>query len=219
MAVGRPPRPSGRGRRRRGSGDERDELVALARRLVEVGVAARDRVRPGPGWWLGVGERDGSVVRSEGGDDIFGIDERAERTLLDGLGRIGTDFPGVVVMEGQRRPLVVGRPGGPWRYLVDPLDGTRPLLADKRSGWVLIGAGRGARTLEDLELSVVVECRPAGRRWAWWRGPPGTDGSSRSTTTWWGVGYPDRRRCGPGYRPRSSPASSPWSASLPATGR
>lgn len=129
--------------------------VALARALVDVAVAARDRVRAAPAH--AGRERDGAVVRTEGGDDIFGIDERAERAVLDGLGTVGVRFPGCLVMEGHTGPIPVGDPQGPWRYLVDPLDGTRPLLAGKRSGWVLVGAGRGARTLEELELSVVVE--------------------------------------------------------------
>jgi hypothetical protein len=129
-------------------------VEALARELVALGTEVRDAVR---------GTRrddDGRVVRSEGGDDVFGIDARADELLRAGLGRLGDRWPGTVVMEGLDQPLRIGPPGGepgPWRYLVDPLDGTRPLLAGKRSAWVLIGAGRGARTLEELELSVVVE--------------------------------------------------------------
>lgn len=128
-----------------------EALAALAAELVTLGVEVRDAVR---------GTRrddDGRVVRSEGGDDVFGIDARADELLRAGLARLGDRWPGTVVMEGVDEPLPVGRGGGPWRYLVDPLDGTRPLLAGKRSAWVLVGAGRGARTLEELELSVVVE--------------------------------------------------------------
>ena len=35
---------------------------------------------------------------------------------------------------------------GPWTFIVDPVDGTRPYLADLRSAWVLLGAGRHAVT-------------------------------------------------------------------------
>jgi hypothetical protein len=130
------------------------DVAALARELVALGTEVRDAVR---------GTRrddDGRVVRSEGGDDVFGIDARADELLRAGLARLGDRWPGTVVMEGLDEPWRIGPSGGepgPWRYLVDPLDGTRPLLAGKRSAWVLIGAGRGARTLEELELSVVVE--------------------------------------------------------------
>ena len=129
------------------------ELVALAAALVELGVRVRDRVRAG----LGRSVDDGNVVRSEGGDDIFGIDARADEVLLRGFAALGPRFPGRLVIEGTADPVPIGDPEGPWRFLVDPLDGTRPLLAGKRSAWVLVGAGRGAATLEELELSVVIE--------------------------------------------------------------
>jgi hypothetical protein len=61
------------------------------------------------------------------------------------------------VVEGHDDPVAVGDPTGPWRYIVDPVDGTRPLLAGKRSAWVLLGAGRDADTLEQLEVGAAVE--------------------------------------------------------------
>ena len=119
--------------------------------LVDVGRAVRDAVR------AGVHAADDAVVRSEGGDEVFGVDARAEGPLWDGLRDVGERWPGTVVMEGFDDPVVIGAPGGEWRYLVDPLDGTRPFLAGKRSAWMLIGAGRMARTLAELEVSAVVE--------------------------------------------------------------
>jgi hypothetical protein len=59
-------------------------------------------------------------------------------------------------MEGFDTPLPIGG-GGDWVYLVDPVDGTRPWLAGKRSAWILLGAGRGATTLEGLEVGAAVE--------------------------------------------------------------
>jgi hypothetical protein len=129
-----------------------DPLPELAEALAAMGVEVRDAVRRGLG-----APGDARVVRSEGGDDIFGIDDRADEVLLERFARLGDRFPGELVMEGRAQPVPIGDPGGPWRFLVDPLDGTRPLLAGKRSAWVLIGAGRHATTLEELELSVVVE--------------------------------------------------------------
>jgi hypothetical protein len=99
----------------------------------------------------------GAVVRTAGGDDIFGVDDVAEAVILQRLASLGARFAGRWVMEGHDEPLPVGRGDGPWRFLCDPLDGTRPLLAAKRSAWVLFGAGRDAHTLEELELSVTVE--------------------------------------------------------------
>ncbi len=147
---------------------ELTDLAELAAALVALGRRVRDTVRAelaaAPGEEAAVGSL-AEVVRAEGGDHIFGVDTVADRLIVDELARsdgIGARWPGTWVMEGFDEPLPVGAaaPGagaGPWRYLCDPLDGTRPLLVDKRSAWVLIGAGREAATLEQLELSVVVE--------------------------------------------------------------
>ena len=137
------------------------ELVALGRRVRD---AVRDRLAGGTTAGLS------AVVRAEGGDHIFGVDEVADRVIVDALDDLGRRWSGRWVMEGFAEPLPVGDGTGPWRFLCDPLDGTRPLLADKRSAWVLVGAGRGATTLEQLELSVVVEVptrRAALARTAW----------------------------------------------------
>jgi fructose-1,6-bisphosphatase/inositol monophosphatase family enzyme len=136
----------------------------LARALADLGRRTRDVVRQAHG------DSDQRVVRTEGGDDVFGVDVRAEDVLVAGFAELGRRWPGTAVIEGFDEPLVVGAPGGPWRYLVDPVDGTRPYLAGKRSAWVLLGAGREATTLDDLEVGAMVEIptRWAGRgRVAW----------------------------------------------------
>jgi hypothetical protein len=132
----------------------------LADRLADVGRQVRDAVR---------GTRtadDGRVVRTEGGDDVFGVDARADRVLIDGLHALGV--AGTAIVEGHGHPIALEgppEPRGPWRILVDPVDGTRPYLAGKRSAWVLIGAGRRARTLEDLEVGVMVEIPTERAAW------------------------------------------------------
>jgi fructose-1,6-bisphosphatase/inositol monophosphatase family enzyme len=129
----------------------------LARALAEVGRQVRDVVRGGRAEHA---QRDHDVVRSEGGDDVFGVDDRADQVLLAGLAALGDRWPGTVVLEGYDAPVPVGPPdetAGPWRYLADPVDGTRPYLAGKHSAWVLLGAGRLATTLEELEVGAAVE--------------------------------------------------------------
>jgi hypothetical protein len=133
----------------------------LARELADVGRAVRDAVLAS-----GPLAGDGEVVRAEGGDEVFGVDARADREVLARLGALGDRWPGTLVMEGFAEPVRVGDPGGPWRYLVDPFDGTRPWLAKKRSAWVLLGAGRHAATLEDLEVGAAVEVPTARARLA-----------------------------------------------------
>ena len=61
--------------------------------------------------------------------------------------------------------MVVACPGAKendavWRVVVDPIDGTRGLMYQKRSAWVLTGVARnrGAGTnLQDIELAVQTE--------------------------------------------------------------
>lgn len=130
----------------------------LAEALAEVGRAVRDVVRSGRG------AGDDQVVRTEGGDDVFGVDARAEDVLIEQLrARCGARWPGVLVMEGYDEPVVIGPASGAggragsWTYLADPIDGTRGHLARTHSAWVLLGAGRDATTLEDLEVGASVE--------------------------------------------------------------
>ena len=135
------------------------ELEHLAVALAAVGRAVRTAVL--------AAERtaaDASVVRHEGGDDVFGVDARADDVVLRELSAIADRWPGRLVMEGFADAVVLG--DGPWVYLVDPLDGTRPWLAGKRSAWVLLGAGRDARTLDDLEVGAAVEIPTPRARWS-----------------------------------------------------
>lgn len=132
--------------------DDAEDRFALARALVEVG---RD-VRRAVGDRRGAG--DGDVVRTAGGDDVFGVDARADEVLLDSIQRrCGARWPGSIVVEGFDEPIEVGGGRGPWRYLADPVDGSRGWLWGKRSAYVLLGAGRDAEVLDDLEVGACVE--------------------------------------------------------------
>jgi fructose-1,6-bisphosphatase/inositol monophosphatase family enzyme len=137
------------------------DLGTLAAALADVGRAVRRAVLAGertPG--------DARVVRTEGGDEVFGIDARADEVVLRELAVVAERWPGRLVMEGFAEPIAVGGGDGPWAYLVDPFDGTRPWLAGKRSAWVLLGAGRDARTLDDLEVGAAVDLPTPRARWA-----------------------------------------------------
>jgi hypothetical protein len=124
----------------------------LAAALAEVGRAVRVAVG------VPLGAADAAVVRTAGGDDVFGVDARADEALLAELrARCGDRWPGTLVCEGFDDPLPVGDAGGPWRYLADPVDGSRPWLWGKRSAWCLLGAGREATSLAGLEVGACVE--------------------------------------------------------------
>ena len=106
------------------------------------------------------------VVAEEGGDAIFAIDRLSEATLIEQFGRLAERWPCVLIAEGLgetgRRILPEGRrpDEAEIRVLVDPIDGTRGLMYQKRPGWILTGIApnRGeATTLADIELAVQTE--------------------------------------------------------------
>jgi fructose-1,6-bisphosphatase/inositol monophosphatase family enzyme len=105
------------------------------------------------------------VARDEEGDTIYAIDRVAEHVLIEEIGRtIATpDRPVLLVAEGLPGGQVVvpeGARGTPaWTIIVDPIDGTRGLMYQKRAAWILTGVAGGARppTLADIELAVQTE--------------------------------------------------------------
>jgi hypothetical protein len=106
------------------------------------------------------------VAREEEGDTIYAIDRVAEHVLVDEIGRtIATPEAAVLLIaEGLAGGEVVMprnalRANVRWVMIVDPIDGTRGLMYQKRPGWILTGvaAGPGARTLADIELAVQTE--------------------------------------------------------------
>jgi len=102
--------------------------------------------------------------RDDAGDTIFGIDAAIETTLLEHCAAWGESQHFTLLAEGLPPEGVefgkAGRGGPPFRLLVDPIDGTRGLMFDKRSAWSLAGVApdRGAATrLEDVQIAVMTE--------------------------------------------------------------
>lgn len=102
--------------------------------------------------------------RDEEGDTIFGIDVAVEEMLLRYCERWGEEQHFTLVGEGLPATGVefgrIGLGGPPFRLLVDPIDGTRGLMFDKRSAWCLMGCApdRGVETLlEEVEVAVMTE--------------------------------------------------------------
>ena len=93
-----------------------------------------------------------------GGDTIYAVDRVAEEVFLQGLGDLAREEPICVVAEGLP-PDALGA-AGRWRLLVDPIDGTRGLMYQKRSAWILTGVApnRGPATrLRDIVLAIQTE--------------------------------------------------------------
>ena len=104
------------------------------------------------------------TARDDEGDTIFGIDVEVEEMLLRYCEQWGEEQHFTLVGEGLPTDgMEFGRPGlggPPFRLLVDPIDGTRGLMFDKRSAWCLMGCApdRGAQTrLQDVEVAVMTE--------------------------------------------------------------
>jgi hypothetical protein len=104
------------------------------------------------------------TVRDDDGDTIFGIDAAVEELLLARCREWGEHQHFTLIAEGlDPEGVPFGRPGrggAPFRLLVDPIDGTRGLMFDKRPAWCLMGAApdRGAATrLRDVEVAVMTE--------------------------------------------------------------
>jgi hypothetical protein len=106
------------------------------------------------------------VARDEEGDTIYAIDQVAEEVLVEEIARtIATpDAPVRLVAEGLPGGQLIVPEGSPerpprWTIIIDPIDGTRGLMYQKRPGWILTGvaAGPGPNTLADIELAVQTE--------------------------------------------------------------
>ena len=102
---------------------------------------------------------------AEGGDTIYAIDRVGEEAFVQGLADVARAEPLCLVGEGLPDHVLVLPRGAReedcrWRLLVDPIDGTRGLMYQKRSAWVLTGIApnRGADTrLRDIVLAVQTE--------------------------------------------------------------
>jgi len=107
-----------------------------------------------------------AVAGDDQGDTIFAIDRVSEAALVDLVGReLGAIAPVRLLAEGlPPEGVVLPRGTDPsasrWRVLVDPIDGTRGLMYQKRPAWVLTGVApdRGDATrLRDVVLAVQTE--------------------------------------------------------------
>ena len=91
---------------------------------------------------------------AQDGDVIYGIDRISEERLVELL----TDVPPhVLIAEGIERRE---NPDAQIRIIVDPIDGTRGLMYQKRSAWILTGVApdKGDATcLQDIELAIQTE--------------------------------------------------------------
>jgi fructose-1,6-bisphosphatase/inositol monophosphatase family enzyme len=106
-----------------------------------------------------------AATAGDEGDTIYAVDRVGEDALVRGLAQLAHREPLCLIAEGiPGGSLVLPRGASErdcrWRLLIDPIDGTRGLMYQKRSAWVLTGVApnRGAETrLSDIVLAVQTE--------------------------------------------------------------
>jgi Inositol monophosphatase family len=105
------------------------------------------------------------VAADDAGDTIYRIDRVSEELLITGLEEIARREPLVLIAEGLPEGGMVLPEGERaeecrWRLIVDPIDGTRGIMYQKRSAWILTGVApnRGPMTrLSDILLALQTE--------------------------------------------------------------
>ncbi|MCL6650089.1 MAG: inositol monophosphatase [Chloroflexi bacterium] len=113
----------------------------------------------------GTAEELSEVAAARGGDTIYRIDERGEAVLLSFCREWAQEIPFRLVAEGLPNEGVVlpegSRQTPRFRLIVDPIDGTRVIMYDKRSAWILAGVASEAPeappTLADIAVAMQTE--------------------------------------------------------------
>ena len=107
-----------------------------------------------------------SVAEEEVGDTIYAIDRVSEELLVEFFEReVASRTPLILIAEGLPGGKVILPSDTPeshcvWRVIMDPIDGTRGLMYQKRSAWILTGVAPNcgpATGLQHIELAVQTE--------------------------------------------------------------
>ena len=101
------------------------------------------------------------------GDTIYAVDRISEDILIEFFGQeVAPQVPIILIAEGLpgngQLTLPKGTPDddATWRIIIDPIDGTRGLMYQKRSAWILTGVApnKGPGTnLQDIVCAIQTE--------------------------------------------------------------
>lgn len=115
-----------------------------------------------------------AVSEETAADTIYAIDRVAEASIIDWFAAHWPEaWPVEIIMEGLEDGQPLTFPSGTpvaetqLKCIIDPIDGTRGIMYDKRAAWILMGLApqRGAaNTLADIEVAVMTEL-PTTRQW------------------------------------------------------
>ena len=137
-----------------------DECERAQRLLEELGAFIRDSIvesRRNMAF-----ESMSNVSEVTEADTIYQIDRVTEDAIIDWLGaRWPEQLACAVVMEGLEEALTLPHGSAAKTTLIlDPIDGTRGLMYDKRSAWALAGLAPGTGetlSLQDIQVAVMTE--------------------------------------------------------------
>ncbi|MFT5196581.1 MAG: fructose-1,6-bisphosphatase/inositol monophosphatase family enzyme [Cellvibrionaceae bacterium] len=111
-------------------------------------------------------EEMSTIAHDDVGDTIYAVDKVSEELLIEFFEKnIAIHTPIILIAEGLEEGEVVLPVGTPaedaqYRIIVDPIDGTRGLMYQKRSAWILTGVAPnlGPETdIQDIELAIQTE--------------------------------------------------------------
>ena len=142
------------------------DAAELLTRLRAIHAAIRDRVVAA--CEQSAVEHLAEPLADEGGDTIFAVDRISEAVLREHFTDLAKRWSFMLVAEGLGPTGRLVLPAGTsadaaeLQIIVDPIDGTRGLMYQKRPAWILTGVagnrgGRTATTLADIELAVQTE--------------------------------------------------------------
>jgi fructose-1,6-bisphosphatase/inositol monophosphatase family enzyme len=107
-----------------------------------------------------------AVAREEEGDTIYAVDRVSEDLLIEFFeSELETFGSLVLIAEGLPAgkvtiPAETHEDDATWRIIVDPIDGTRGLMYQKRSAWILTGVAPNVgdnTSLSDIVLAIQTE--------------------------------------------------------------
>ena len=115
------------------------------------------------------------VNRATAADTIYQLDVLIEPVVEEFCERWGREIPLVLIAEGIEPetgrvfPQGTREQDAPIRVIIDPVDGTRGIMYDKRAAWALAGAApnKGSATrLSDIEVAVMTELPTSKMGWS-----------------------------------------------------
>lgn len=135
----------------------RSKLCALETYIQQAVLSARQREQA----------RFAEVVEITAADTIYFVDKISEDAIVEWFGQEWpADQPVEVIMEGLEDGAPLCFPTGTtpeqakWKVILDPIDGTRNIMYDKRSAWILgaIAPNKGPQTnLRDIVVGALTE--------------------------------------------------------------